>query len=414
MAIDFTLSAEQRKFQLTCRAFAQAELRGVGAAIRDLRTPAERFQATRPMYAALVRAGFLRRLIPQPFGGEGGGLIDMAILTEEFYAVDASVSLTLLATLLGLMPVFLAGTPAQQQTLLAPFLSTHGTPLASLANSEPGGSANYAAPPPAAGVRTTARMDGDEWVINGRKKWMNGAGWDGQGADLLCVVCRSDANAPPAQAISVIAVPKPAQGFELLRLIDTLGNRAHPAPEFALNNVRVPYDNVLGEVGAGRSIVDASFTGTAALVGIMGVALMRAAFDFALAFARTECRGGARPIIEHQAVGYALADAKTTLEAARYLGWKACHAMDVQAPGAQEVALHSKIFGSEAAVRVITNLMSVVGIDSYDHELPLGGLLQDALVLPLFDGGNMGVRRRQLHELLMRGDYQTLDAAGTT
>ena len=414
MAIDFTLSAEQRKFQLTCRAFAQAELRGVGAAIRDLRTPAERFQATRPMYAALVRAGFLRRLIPQPFGGEGGGLIDMAILTEEFYAVDASVSLTLLATLLGLMPVFLAGTPAQQQTLLAPFLSTHGTPLASLANSEPGGSANYAAPPPAAGVRTTARMDGDEWVINGRKKWMNGAGWDGQGADLLCVVCRSDANAPPAQAISVIAVPKPAQGFELLRLIDTLGNRAHPAPEFALNNVRVPYDNVLGEVGAGRSIVDASFTGTAALVGIMGVALMRAAFDFALAFARTECRGGARPIIEHQAVGYALADAKTTLEAARYLGWKACHAMDVQAPGAQEVALHSKIFGSESAVRVITSLMSVVGIDSYDHELPLGGLLQDALVLPLFDGGNMGVRRRQLHELLMRGDYQTLDAAGTT
>ena len=414
MAIDFTLSAEQRKFQLTCRAFAQAELRGVGAAIRDLRTPAERFQATRPMYAALVRAGFLRRLIPQPFGGEGGGLIDMAILTEEFYAVDANVSLTLLATLLGLMPVFLAGTPAQQQTLLAPFLSTHGTPLASLANSEPGGSANYAAPPPAAGVRTTARMDGDEWVINGRKKWMNGAGWDGQGADLLCVVCRSDANAPPARSISVIAVPKPAQGFELLRLIDTLGNRAHPAPEFALNNVRVPYDNVLGEVGAGRSIVDASFTGTAALVGIMGVALMRAAFDFALAFARTECRGGARPIIEHQAVGYALADAKTTLEAARYLGWKACHAMDVQAPGAQEVALHSKIFGSEAAVRVITNLMSVVGIDSYDHELPLGGLLQDALVLPLFDGGNMGVRRRQLHELLMRGDYQTLDAAGTT
>ncbi len=414
MAIDFTLSAEQRKFQLTCRAFAQAELRGVGAAIRDLRTPAERFQATRPMYAALVRAGFLRRLIPQPFGGEGAGLIDMAILTEEFYAVDANVSLTLLATLLGLMPVFLAGTPAQQQTLLAPFLSTHGTPLASLANSEPGGSANYAAPPPAAGVRTTARMDGDEWVINGRKKWMNGAGWDGLGADLLCVVCRSDANAPPAQAISVIAVPKPAQGFELLHLIDTVGNRAHPAPEFALNNVRVPYDNVLGEVGAGRSIVDASFTGTAALVGIMGVALMRAAFDFALAFARTECRGGARPIIEHQAVGYALADAKTTLEAARYLGWKACHAMDLQAPGAQEVALHSKIFGSESAVRVITSLMSVVGIDSYDHELPLGGLLQDALVLPLFDGGNMGVRRRQLHELLMRGDYQTLDAAGTT
>lgn len=412
MAIDFSLSPAQRQFQLECRDFARTHLSGVGALTRDLRGSQERFQATRPMYEAVVRAGFLRRLIPQPFGGEGTGLLDMAILTEEFYAVDANVSLTLLATLLGLMPVFLAGTPAQQQELLAPFLTRTGAPLASLANSEPGGSANYAAPAPAVGVRTTARLEGDEWVINGRKKWMNGAGWDGRGADLLCVVCRSDPTAPPAQAISVIAVPGPPPGFELLRLIDTVGNRAHPAPEFALHDVRVPYDHVLGAPGAGRDIIDASFTGTAALVGIMGVALMRAAFDFALDFARTECRGGARPIIEHQAVGYALADAKTTLEAARYLGWKACHAMDTQAPGALEVALHSKIFGSEAAVRVITNLMSVVGIDSYDHELPLGGLLQDALVLPLFDGGNMGVRRRQLHELLMSAGYQTLDAAG--
>ena len=118
MAIDFSLSAPQRKFQLECRAFAQAELRGVAAATRDLPSAAARFAATRPMYEAVVREGFLRRLIPQPFGGEGTGLIDMAILTEEFYAVDANVSLTLLATLLGLMPVFLAGTPAQQQELL--------------------------------------------------------------------------------------------------------------------------------------------------------------------------------------------------------------------------------------------------------------------------------------------------------
>lgn len=412
MAIDFTLSPEQRAFQLECRAFAQEVLGSVGEATRDLGTPADRFLATRPMYEAIVREGFLHRLIPQPFGGGGGGLVDMAVLTEEFYAVDASVSLTLLATLLGLMPVFLAGSPTQQQDLIAPFLTRAGAPIASLANSEPGGSANYAAPAPGAGVRTTARLEGNEWVINGAKKWMNGTGWDGLGVDLLCVVCRTDANAPPERGISVIAVPKPIDGIELLHLMDTVGSRAHPAPVFQLNDVRVPHDNVLGEAGEGRTIIDASFTGTAALVGIMGVGLMRAAFDFALHFAKTEYRGGVKPIIEHQAVGYALADAKTTLEAARYLGWKSCHAIDTQARGALETALHSKIFGSEAAVRVITNLMSVVGIDSYDHELPLGGLLQDALVLPLFDGGNMGVRRRQLHELLMSGDYSTLDASG--
>lgn len=412
MAIDFTLTEDQLALQRECRAFAATHLRGVEALTRHLPTPAARFLATRPLYAEMVKAGFLRRIIPQPFGGEGAGLLDMALLTEEFYAVDANVSLTLLATLLGLMPLFIAGTPAQHREFVAPFLSREGTPLAALCNSEPGGSANYAAPAPGEGVRTTAVMQGDEWVISGEKQWMNASGWDGAGVDVMCVVCRTDP-AAAAKGISLIAVPKPERGFALVHLKDTLGNRAHPAPRFRLEQVRVPHDNLIGPAGGGRDIIDASFTGTAALVGIMGVGLMRAAFEFALRFAKTEKRGGVRPILEHQAVGYALADAKTTIEAARYLGWKACHAMDVQAPGAAEMALHSKIFGSEAAVRVVTSLMGVVGVDSYDHELPLAGLLQDALVLPLFDGGNMGVRRRQLHELMLRDDYDALAASGT-
>jgi butyryl-CoA dehydrogenase len=139
---------------------------------------------------------------------------------------------------------------------------------------------------------------------------------------------------------------------------------------------------------------------------------MRAAFDFAPKFAKTEKRGGGVPIIEHQAVGYALADAKTLIEASRYLSWAACKALDDQTPGAAELAYHAKIYGSECAVKVITNLMLVVGIDSYDHELPLAGLLQDAMVLPLFDGGNMGVRRRQLHTLMKTEGYDPLTAWG--
>lgn len=411
MAIDFTLTPEQRVLQREARTFARDVLSQVNALTRHLPTPAARFAATRPIYAEVVRAGFLRRLIPEPYGGEGTGLMDMAVLTEEFYAVDTNVSLTLLATLLGLMPLFLAGSAEQRSALLAPFLSKTGTPLAALANSEPGGSANYAAPAPGAGTRTVAVRDGDDWVISGTKQWMLGSGWDGQGAELLCVVCRSDPNAPPASAISVIAVPRPERGLELLHLMDTFGNRAHAAPRFRLDGVRVPAGNVIGTPGAGKDIIDASFTATAALVGIMGVGLMRAAFDFALRFAKTEKRGGAHPIIEHQAVGYALADVKTTLDAARCLGWAACHAMDVQAPGAQELALHSKVFGSEAAVSTITKLMGVVGIDSYDRDLPLASWLQDAVVLPLFDGGNMGVRRRQLHELMMGADYDPLATA---
>lgn len=207
-------------------------------------------------------------------------------------------------------------------------------------------------------------------------------------------------------------MPRPERGLSLTGAIDTLGHRAHLVPTFRLDGVRVPASNVLGSVDGGAPIVDASFTGTAALVGIMGVGLMRAAFDHALRFARAEHRGGAHPILAHQAVGYALADAKTAIEAARILALQACRAMDGQAAGAAELALHSMLFGSETAVRVITDLMRVVGIESYDLNQPLAGLLQDALVLPLFDGGNLGVRRRQLHELLMSPGYDPLTASG--
>jgi nitroalkane oxidase len=149
----------------------------------------------------------------------------------------------------------------------------------------------------------------------------------------------------------------------------------------------------------------AHFTPTAALVGVFGLAKMRAAFEFALDFARTQTRAGLVPIIDHQAVGYALADAKGAMEAVRYLSWKACHALDAGSPAAAELALHAKIFGSETAVRVVTDLMRVVGIESYSHENPLAGILQDVLAYPLFDGGNMGVRRRQLHTMLRDPGY---------
>jgi nitroalkane oxidase len=226
------------------------------------------------------------------------------------------------------------------------------------------------------------------------------------------VVCRTDAAAPPDKGVSIIVVEAPTPGIVFERAINAIGHRAHLVPQFALQNVGAPRHNLLGQEGGGLALATAAFTGTAALVGIFGVALMRAAFDFALNFARTEKRGGVHPIIEHQAVGYALADAKTVIEATRYLCWRACHALDTQWPSADELAIQAKIYGSEAAVRVITDLMRVVGIDSYDHEAPFGRLLQDALALPIFDGGNMGIRRRQLHAMLMRPDYNPLAACG--
>ncbi|MEV7287086.1 acyl-CoA dehydrogenase family protein [Streptomyces sp. NPDC093252] len=408
MAIDFTLTPEQRELRTEARDFAQRWLTGVGPATHALSDPEERWRATRPIYEQAVAEGWLRRILPEPLGGESRGMVDFALVAEEFIAVDANVSLTLFAVTLGLTPLMAAGTPEQLAEHFGRFLDPTGAPLAAFAFSEPGGSANYDAPAPADGVRTTAVLDEarGEWVINGRKRWVSSAGgWHGEGPDLLAVVCRTSPSAPPDEALSVILVPGPVPGLTLDASLDLLGHRAHQTPEITLRDVRVPARHLLGAPGSGRAIVAGSFLPTAALVGVFALARMRAAFAYALAFARRERRAGAVPIIDHQAVGYALADAKSAMEAVRSLSWRACHALDSGSPAAAELALHAKVFGSETAVRVVTDLMRVVGMESYTHENPLAGILQDTLAYPLFDGGNMGVRRRQLHTMLADPAY---------
>jgi nitroalkane oxidase len=408
--IDFRLTARQRELQLQSRKFAK-EVLSPAIEAETLPTPEERFAATKPAYEAMIAAGFLRQCIPHAAGGENVGLIDTAIMLEELYAVNASVTLTLIGTVLGLLPLLIGGTKEQRGRLLPPFLKQAGAPLAGFCATEPGGSANVASPPPGEGVRTAARLSGDRWIIQGRKSWVSSAtGWDRKGADVLSILCRTDPDAAPERSISVILVERPASGLIFERAIEAVGHRAHLLPQFRFEGVSVPSGNVLGSVGGGLALTAACFTGAAALVGIFALALMRAAFEFTLAFARNERRGGIHPIIEHQAVGYALADAKTAIEATRYLCWRACRAVDLQSPGAEELAIEAKVFGSETAVRVLTDLMRVVGIESYDHALPLGRLLQDALALPLFGGGNIGVRRRRLHAILQRPDYDPLAA----
>ncbi|MES2532251.1 MAG: acyl-CoA dehydrogenase family protein, partial [Pseudomonadota bacterium] len=227
MSIDFTLTPAQRELQLSARKFAHATLAGVAGAIHGLASPQERFVATKPFYEELVAQGFLRKLVPMPFGGEGTGMIDMAVITEEFHAVDANVSLTALANILGLTPLMVAGTPDQQARYFAPFLALSGAPLAAFASSEPGGSANFASPAPGEGVRTRARLDGADWVIDGAKQWVSSAtGWDGRGADVLCMVCRTDPDEAPGKSLSILALERPAGGFDgafrLDRAFDTL------------------------------------------------------------------------------------------------------------------------------------------------------------------------------------------------
>jgi alkylation response protein AidB-like acyl-CoA dehydrogenase len=412
MAIDFTLSPEQQALQADARGFAAAVLSEVRALIDPLPRPEERFFATQPNYAQMAKAGFVHALFPKEYGGGGLSTLDFAIAAEELTRVDINVPTTVLATGLGMEPILGFGSEEQKRKFIGEILAEPENRLASFAFTEVAGGANFDCPDPAAGVQTHARLDGDEWVINGQKHFTtNGSGWDGNGAHLFTVVCRTDLTKPPAESLAVIVVPGATPGVEVVGYLDTAGHRAVASPRVHFTDVRVPAGNILGKPGDGEAICRRSFSWTAALIGAACTGVMRAAFDEAFTFARTDKRSGNVPVIEHQNAGYMLADLKMRIEAARYLTWKACHQLDLTERRSDELAIMTKIYCSELAVQVVYDAMRLVGVNSYSDLSPLSGLMQDALCFPLYDGGNMGVRRRQLHTMFRTPGYDPMAAA---
>lgn len=220
----------------------------------------------------------------------------------------------------------------------------------------------------------------------------NCAGWDFRGCDLACVVCRdvtdddtstntnttnppttsiADAVADPKDRVMIILVTRAdldragPGAFQVLRHIATPGHTSVSGPHVRYTNVRVPAKNVLCPPGQGAQVAFGAFDASAVLVGAMGVGLMRAAFDAGLAFAKSDARGGAVPLLERQAVADLLSGVKMQAEAGRALTWKAAHAME-HGPGGydarRELALAAKVWCSEAAVKACVDVINAVGV----------------------------------------------------
>lgn len=415
MGIDFTMSDGQLGLQRNAQAFAEGVLRPVAERIDRAPDGWSAFLAGREAYREMAKAGFTAACIPTEYGGGGFSMIDFAIAAEELSRVDISVPTTLLGSGLGLQPIIQHGTAEQKERLLRPFVQDQeGDLLASYAFTDVAGGANYDSADPAGGIQTLARRDGNEWVITGQKHYTtNGTGWDQKGCHLYTVVCRTDGSAGADDSLAVIAVPGDVAGISVIDVYDKIGNRGVVTPRVHFDEVRVPADNLIGSPGEhGKRIVSGAFSWTAALIGAACVGTMRAAFEYALDFARTEKRLGTAPVIDHQNVGFMLADIKMRIEACRYLTWKACHDFDATQGRAEELPIMTKVFASEAAVTTVYDCMRVVGIASYTRDLaPLERLMRDAMVFPLYDGGNQGVRRRQLHDIFRRPGYHSMLAA---
>jgi alkylation response protein AidB-like acyl-CoA dehydrogenase len=409
MAVSFLLSPEQEQLTLAARQFAEEHLRGLADAVAAEPDPLRRALLARPVFEKAVGAGFLRGFIPVPFGGAATGGVEAALFIEEWATVSPDFVISMAGPIIALSPVYQVGTPEQIERFVAPFLAGHGAPLAAMAYSEPGGSANFDAPPPAEGTRTTAVPDGDSWVINGRKAWASHlSGWDGDGPDLMTIVCRT----PGGVSLIVAEHAHLAGHLEVEEHYDLPGLRGCLTSRVRLTDVRVPRDNLLGAEGDGVALTRGAFLASGASIAVFAVAAMRRAFDIALRFALTEKRGGAVPIIDHQAVADALADAKGRIEAVRLLGWRAMDAVLSGDPAGPELALHAKVFGSETGLDVVNSLVKVIGVEAYDRRSPILSCLADALAYPVIEGSNTGVRRRQLQDLFRAPGYDPLRASG--
>ena len=255
----------------------------------------------------------------------------------------------------------------------------------------------------------------------------NSGGWDDKGADLQCVVCRlvespgapQDPSMDPASLILILLVTRDdiaandSKAFEVIGHPELPGHIAATSPHSRFTDLRVPHRNLLAAPGKGAHIVEITFGSSAALVGAMSVGIMRATFEAALAFSKQESRGGTIPIIERQSVANLLVNIKMRIEASRLLSWKGLHVIE-NGPGnweaRLELALEAKVFASEAAALSVMDAMNAVGIKAYDKAQPFSRLLNDAICLPLFDGGNIGVRRQQLSRIFANTDYKPWDA----
>jgi alkylation response protein AidB-like acyl-CoA dehydrogenase len=201
----------------------------------------------------------------------------------------------------------------------------------------------------------------------------NACGWDDQGADLLCVVCRHaedgitlGENDTPADGMMILLVSKEdiqandSGAFHVVKHLETAGLSSTAGPHVRFTEFRVPGENLLVNPGQAAAVIVRSFTSSAALVGAMSTGIMSAAFEAALAFAKSDARGGAHPLLSRQSVADLLIDVKMRADAARMMTWKACNALDTGKGG--ELAFETKIFCSELAVKAVVDAMSAVGM----------------------------------------------------
>jgi alkylation response protein AidB-like acyl-CoA dehydrogenase len=315
-------------------------------------------------------------LFDEEHGGLGASSLLAFVAIEEISKVCATSGLVIAVQELASLALKLAGTDEQKERWLPRLAS--GEWLAAYALTEPGSGSDSAA------MRTEARRDGDEYVLNGSKRFITNAGV----AELYTVFAKTDPSAGHS-GISAFVVEASAPGFEVGRIEPKMGIKGSTTGEVFFNDCRVPAGNLIGEEGEGFKIamrvLDRSRPGIAA----QGLGLAQGATDYALEYAKSRETMG-KPIAEHQLVGGMLADMETKCEAARGLLYKCGQMIDdgVDGPELTKISAMAKLYCTDVAMEVTTNAVQVLGGYGYIQEYPVERMMRDAKITQIYEGTN--------------------------
>jgi alkylation response protein AidB-like acyl-CoA dehydrogenase len=362
--MEFELTDEQREVRRLVRDFAEQEVRPVAEELdRDKRFPYE-------IVRALGELGLMGIPYPHEYGGGGADTISYALAIEELARVDSSVAITVAAhTSLGTFPIYAFGSDEQKADWLPELCS--GRRLAAFGLTEPDAGSD------ARSLRTTARLDDGEWVIDGAKQFITNAGTEISG--LVTIAARTGED-----EISNLIVPNGTEGYEIGEPYRKMGWNASDTRPLGFDSCRVPEENLLGPRGGGYRQFLATLAGGRISVSAMGVGLAQGALDQALSYAR-ERRAFGQPISRFQAIQTKLADLSTEVEAARLLVYKAAWLRDSDRHYATTAA-QAKLKSGRLAVRAAEEAVQIHGGYGYIEEYPVCRFYRDAKVLTIGEG----------------------------
>ena len=365
--MDFTLSREQQDIQRAAREFALGEF-------PDRAQEFDRNETfDLDIWRKACELGFLGVFIPEEYGGAGFGFLEHSLITEEFWAVDAGMANAVLTATFGAELLMLFGTEEQKQAHLPPLVG--GEAITGTAITEPDAGSDVT------GARTTAVLEGDEWVINGSKMFIT----NGTLADYLLVFCNTDPENPDRHARhSFILVETSRAGYEANKIHGKLGIRANDTAEVAFNNVRVPAGNLVGEVGKGFKELMSFFNLTRLHVSAMGVGIARAALEESINHIRKRRQFGV-PLASFQVNQFKVAEMATRIRAARNLYYEAAWLADRGRIDHGLIAM-AKWFCGETGVRCADEALQMHGGYGYIDEYKVQRIYRDAKIVEIYEG----------------------------